>query len=97
MRLNLPNSITVFRILLIPVFMVLLLGSLPLGADKARADELSALLAALVFGLAAASDSLDGYFARRRPRSRPRDPVDIAATRTDAASSPILIIAPLPN
>ncbi|MBU2602062.1 MAG: CDP-diacylglycerol--glycerol-3-phosphate 3-phosphatidyltransferase [Actinobacteria bacterium] len=64
--MNLPNSITVFRILLIPVFMVLLLGSLPLGADKARADELSALLAALVFGLAAASDSLDGYFARRR-------------------------------
>ncbi len=66
MRLNLPNSITIFRILLIPVFMVFLLGSLPLGADKARADELSALLAALVFGLAAASDSLDGYFARRR-------------------------------
>jgi len=54
--LNLPNSITIFRILLIPVFMTLLLASVPHGE----------VLAAAVFALAAASDSLDGYFARRR-------------------------------
>lgn len=59
MRPNLPNSITIFRILLIPVFMTLLLASVPGGA----------LLAALVFAVAAASDSLDGYIARRRKQS----------------------------
>jgi CDP-diacylglycerol---glycerol-3-phosphate 3-phosphatidyltransferase len=56
MRPNLPNSITIFRILLIPVFMTFLLGAVPYGA----------VLAALTFAVAAASDSLDGYFARRR-------------------------------
>jgi CDP-diacylglycerol--glycerol-3-phosphate 3-phosphatidyltransferase len=56
MRPNLPNSITIFRILLIPVFMTFLLASVPYGD----------LLAALTFALAAASDSLDGYIARRR-------------------------------
>ncbi|GAB4253622.1 MAG: CDP-diacylglycerol--glycerol-3-phosphate 3-phosphatidyltransferase [Thermoleophilia bacterium] len=59
MGLNLPNWITVFRILLIPVFMTVLLGALPGGATWA----------AVVFTLAAATDSLDGYFARRRKES----------------------------
>ena len=54
--LNLPNSITLFRILLIPVFMTFLLAAVPHGAG----------LAAATFALAAATDSLDGYFARRR-------------------------------
>ncbi|NLT34700.1 MAG: CDP-diacylglycerol--glycerol-3-phosphate 3-phosphatidyltransferase [Gaiellales bacterium] len=54
--MNLPNSLTLFRILLIPVFMILLLGAVPYG--KA--------LAVAVFVLAAATDSLDGWFARRR-------------------------------
>ena len=66
MRLNLPNSITIFRILLIPVFMAFLLGALPFGGDRAGAADLSALVSAGIFILAAASDSLDGYFARRR-------------------------------
>jgi CDP-diacylglycerol--glycerol-3-phosphate 3-phosphatidyltransferase len=56
LRPNLPNSITIFRILLIPVFMTLLLASVPHGD----------LLAAITFAVAAASDSLDGYIARRR-------------------------------
>jgi CDP-diacylglycerol---glycerol-3-phosphate 3-phosphatidyltransferase len=54
--LNVPNSITLSRILLIPVFMTFLLASVPHGAG----------LAAATFALAAATDSLDGYFARRR-------------------------------
>jgi len=53
---NLPNAITLFRILLIPVFMTFLLGAIPYGAAFAVGT----------FVLAAASDSLDGYFARRR-------------------------------
>ncbi len=54
-NLNLPNSLTVFRILLIPVFMFVFLS--PFG-------RLS-LLPVLVFSLAALTDLLDGYLARR--------------------------------
>ena len=56
-QLNLANSITIARILLVPVFLVLLLGGLP----KPYGD----LAAAAVFILAAATDKLDGYVARR--------------------------------
>jgi CDP-diacylglycerol---glycerol-3-phosphate 3-phosphatidyltransferase len=54
--MTLPNWISLGRILLIPVFMVALLGSVPGGED----------LAVIVFALAAATDSLDGYLARVR-------------------------------
>lgn len=54
--MTLPNWISIGRILLIPVFMVALLGSLPHGDG----------VAAAVFCLAAATDSLDGYLARSR-------------------------------
>jgi CDP-diacylglycerol--glycerol-3-phosphate 3-phosphatidyltransferase len=53
--LNLPNSITVLRILLIPVFVWLFSDSNP---DRA-------LMAGLVFAGAAFTDFLDGYLARR--------------------------------
>lgn len=57
-QLNLANSITIARILLIPVFLVLLLSGIP--------EPYNDILAASVFVLAAATDKLDGYFARRR-------------------------------
>ena len=53
---NLPNAITLLRILLIPVFVWLFLESTP---DRA-------LAAGLVFASAAFTDFLDGYLARRR-------------------------------
>lgn len=53
--LHLPNALTVSRILLIPVFVVLFLDPTP---------ERS-LWAAGVFGLAALTDAMDGYLARR--------------------------------
>jgi len=56
-QLNLANSITITRILLVPVFLVLLLGGLP--------EPWGDLAAAAVFILAAATDKLDGYVARR--------------------------------
>lgn len=63
MRLRLPvnlaNGLTIFRILLIPVFMVFLLG------DVIPAD-ISSVLAVGVFAIAALTDTLDGYFARSR-------------------------------
>ncbi len=52
---NLPNSITLLRILLIPVFVWLYTEP---GTHRAVA-------AALVFSAAAFTDFLDGYFARR--------------------------------
>lgn len=55
-NLNLPNGLTLLRILLIPVFVLLFLQ--PTG-DRAWA-------AAAVFTTAAVTDLLDGYLARRR-------------------------------
>lgn len=53
--LNLPNSITVLRILLIPVFVWLYLEQTP--------EDI--ILAGIVFSIAAFTDFLDGYLARR--------------------------------
>jgi len=54
--LNWPNSLTVVRILLVPVLVVALL------AHTAHGD----ILAAAVFALASATDFVDGYLARSR-------------------------------
>ncbi len=54
-NLNLPNFLTVVRILLIPVFVVLFSDPTP---DRS-------LAAAVVFVVAAVTDLLDGYLARR--------------------------------
>jgi len=56
-QLNLANAITIARILLIPVFLVLLLSGIP--------QPFGDIAAAAVFILAAATDKLDGYVARR--------------------------------
>ena len=54
--MNLANSLTLFRIFLVPVFMLLLLETTSYGT----------ILAAAVFILAAITDGLDGYIARSR-------------------------------
>ncbi len=56
-QLNLANSITIARILLIPVFLVVLFSGIP--------QPYGNVAAASVFVLAAATDKLDGYVARR--------------------------------
>jgi len=56
-QFNLANIITISRILLIPVFLVLLLSGIP--------EPYGDIAAAAVFILAAATDKLDGYVARR--------------------------------
>jgi CDP-diacylglycerol--glycerol-3-phosphate 3-phosphatidyltransferase len=61
--MNLPNSLTLARIVLVPLLVVVLLtsfqGHLVLGLPKGMA-------AALIFGIASLTDWLDGYLARRR-------------------------------
>jgi CDP-diacylglycerol--glycerol-3-phosphate 3-phosphatidyltransferase len=54
--LNLPNLLTVARIMLVPVLVVALLGNTPSGD----------VLAAVVFALASLTDFVDGYLARAR-------------------------------
>jgi CDP-diacylglycerol--glycerol-3-phosphate 3-phosphatidyltransferase len=54
--LNLPNVLTVLRIMLVPVLVVALLGNTPSGD----------VLAAVVFALASLTDFIDGYLARTR-------------------------------
>src|SRR3954468_3568043 len=54
--LNVPNVLTLLRIVAVPVLVVVLLGAFP-GGDA---------VAAAVFALAAISDGLDGYIARSR-------------------------------
>ena len=53
--LNLPNFLTLVRILLIPVFVILFITPTP---DRS-------LMAAIIFTVAAVTDLLDGYIARR--------------------------------
>jgi CDP-diacylglycerol--glycerol-3-phosphate 3-phosphatidyltransferase len=54
--LNLPNFLTVLRIMLVPVLVAALLGNTPAGD----------VLAAVVFALASLTDFVDGYLARVR-------------------------------
>jgi CDP-diacylglycerol---glycerol-3-phosphate 3-phosphatidyltransferase len=54
--LNLPNVLTLLRILLVPVLVVALLNETPNGD----------LLAAIVFAVASVTDAIDGYLARSR-------------------------------
>jgi CDP-diacylglycerol--glycerol-3-phosphate 3-phosphatidyltransferase len=56
--LNLPNVLTLLRILLVPVLLVLLFDLSP--------GDSGSWLAAGVFALAALTDGLDGYLARSR-------------------------------
>jgi CDP-diacylglycerol--glycerol-3-phosphate 3-phosphatidyltransferase len=77
--LNLPNVLTMLRILAVPVIVVALLDETPNGDA----------LAGGVFALAALSDGLDGYFARSR------DAVTTFGKLMDPLADKLLIIAAL--
>jgi CDP-diacylglycerol--glycerol-3-phosphate 3-phosphatidyltransferase len=77
--LTLANTLTLLRILAVPVVVVALLGETPNG------DE----LAAAVFALAALTDGLDGYFARSR------DAVTTFGKLMDPLADKLLIVAAL--
>ena len=61
--MNLANRLTLARIIVIPVFMTLLLLKVPKGYTMFPHQE---IVAAVIFILAAATDGLDGYIARKR-------------------------------
>lgn len=54
--MNLANKLTVLRIILVPVFLILISNKIPYGV----------YLATFVFIIAALTDKLDGYIARSR-------------------------------
>jgi CDP-diacylglycerol--glycerol-3-phosphate 3-phosphatidyltransferase len=76
---NLPNFLTVLRILLVPVIVVALLAETPHGDA----------FAAIVFAVAAFTDGLDGYIARSRGS------VTTFGKLMDPLADKLLIIAPL--
>ena len=78
--LNLPNFLTVLRILLVPVLVVALLGA---GGDD------SDVLAAVVFGIASSTDAIDGWLARRR------EAITTFGKLMDPVADKLLIIAAL--
>jgi len=77
--LNLPNLLTVLRIMLVPALVVALLGNTP-GGD---------VLAAIVFALASLTDFIDGYLARAR------DSITTFGKLMDPLADKLLIIAAL--
>jgi len=62
--MTLPNKITIARILLIPVFVWLTLDYIR-DYQKEQELEWQRVLACTVFAIAAISDAVDGYIARR--------------------------------
>jgi CDP-diacylglycerol---glycerol-3-phosphate 3-phosphatidyltransferase len=77
--LNLPNALTVVRIMLVPVLVVALLGNTPDGD----------VLAAVVFALASLTDFIDGYLARAR------DSITTFGKLMDPLADKLLIVAAL--
>jgi CDP-diacylglycerol--glycerol-3-phosphate 3-phosphatidyltransferase len=77
--LNLPNVLTVLRIMLVPVLVVALLGNTPSGD----------VLAAVVFALASLTDFLDGRLARAR------DSVTTFGKLMDPLADKLLIVGAL--
>jgi CDP-diacylglycerol---glycerol-3-phosphate 3-phosphatidyltransferase len=76
---NLPNVLTVIRIMLVPALVVALLGNTPAGD----------VLAAVVFALASLTDFVDGYLARAR------DSITTFGKLMDPLADKLLIVAAL--
>ena len=65
--MNLPNKLTIMRIILIPIFMLVLLLPLNWGQVNALGTPIpvTQLLGAIIFAVASITDFADGQIARR--------------------------------
>ncbi|AXI39775.1 CDP-diacylglycerol--glycerol-3-phosphate 3-phosphatidyltransferase [Bacillaceae bacterium ZC4] len=65
--MNLPNRITVSRIMLIPIFMIVMLGDFNWGNWSVGevVIPVNHVVGALIFILASTTDWIDGYYARK--------------------------------
>src|SRR5438045_9398348 len=66
--MNLPNSLTVMRIFLVPLLVVVLLTKFEGRQILGIPNE---IVGAAIFGLASLTDWADGYLARRRKQITP--------------------------
>lgn len=66
--MNLPNQLTVLRILMIPIFIIILVFPFEWGVLAIAGVQLPVthLVAAIIFAIASFTDWLDGYIARAR-------------------------------
>lgn len=66
--MNLPNQLTVLRILMIPIFIIILVLPFDWGVLAVAGVQLPVthLVAAIIFAVASFTDWLDGYIARAR-------------------------------
>lgn len=64
---NIPNQITIARMLLIPFFLIFLLAPIDLGMIQIGTEQLpmTHAVAALIFIIASMTDWIDGYYARK--------------------------------
>ena len=76
---KLPNALTIVRFALVPVFVVLL----------AQADGGHSWAAGIVFGVAAITDQIDGWLARRQGRTTP------LGSLLDPVADKVLVLATL--
>lgn len=58
-KMNIPNRLTVFRICMVPVFLVILAAPLPISDTSVR------IVAAVLFALTSLTDMIDGKIARK--------------------------------
>ncbi|MDX1656272.1 MAG: CDP-diacylglycerol--glycerol-3-phosphate 3-phosphatidyltransferase [Candidatus Competibacteraceae bacterium] len=88
MQLNLPNVLTLLRIALIPAFV----GVYYLPVDWANG------VCTLLFALAAATDWLDGYLARRLNQASPFGAfLDPVADKLMVAAALVLLVQSIPS
>ncbi|MCX6356019.1 MAG: CDP-alcohol phosphatidyltransferase family protein [Candidatus Aureabacteria bacterium] len=88
--LNLPNIITLIRILLVPCFVALLLRYRETGSDMLLWGAL------MVFAVAASSDVLDGFVARiRNEKSRLGACLDPLADKLLLVTAVVILSIPL--
>lgn len=57
MKMNLPNKLTILRVILVPVFVLFMLADLGIPGQK--------YIALAIFVIASLTDTLDGYIARK--------------------------------
>lgn len=65
MKMNLPNKLTVLRLIMVPIFMAVMLIP-PLTNLSTLADNILNLVGALLFIVASVTDMLDGKIARKQ-------------------------------
>src|SRR4030081_2993071 len=94
--MNLPNSLTVTRIFLVPLLVVVLLTKFEGRQIFGIPNE---IVGAVIFGLASLTDWADGYLARRRKQITPLgEMIDPLADKllTLAGGLPLLDLDPSP-